>query len=96
MNSREITGEAFDVYCTQSDITVTVGESQSIATALKEAGIKVNVSCEEGVCGTCITDVIDGIPDHRDHFLTDEEKQENDQIALCCSRSCSKKLSLDI
>jgi len=48
------------------------------------------------VCGTCITDVIEGEPDHRDHFLTDEEKEDNDQMALCCSRSKSAKLVIDI
>ncbi|GGF63339.1 PDR/VanB family oxidoreductase [Alteromonas lipolytica] len=92
----DITGDSFEVYCAQSDITVEVGSDQSIAKALKGAGIKIDVSCEEGVCGTCITDVLEGEPDHRDHFLTDEEKEDNDQIAVCCSRACSKRLVLDI
>lgn len=92
----DITGNSFEVYCAQSEVTVQVGSEQSIAKALKGAGIKVDVSCEEGVCGTCITDVLEGEPDHRDHFLTDEEKEDNDQIAVCCSRACSKRLVLDI
>ncbi|WP_426357528.1 PDR/VanB family oxidoreductase [Pseudocolwellia sp. HL-MZ19] len=92
----DITGESFEVYCDQSDITVTVGAEESIAIALRNAGIKVNMSCEEGVCGTCITDVLEGEPDHRDLFLTEEEKEDNDQIALCCSRSKSKKLVIDL
>lgn len=92
----DITGDTFEVYCEQSDITVTVGAEESIATALKNSGIKVNMSCEEGVCGTCITDVLEGEPDHRDHFLTDEEKEDNDQIALCCSRAKSQRLVIDM
>ena len=92
----DITGDSFEVYCDQSDITVTVGAEESIAIALRKAGIRVNMSCEEGVCGTCITDVLEGEPDHRDLFLTDEEKEDNDQIALCCSRAKSKKLVIDL
>ena len=92
----DTSGSAFEVYCEQSDITVQVKEEQPIFKALAEAGIKVTVSCEEGVCGTCITDVLEGEPDHRDKFLTDEEKEDNDQIALCCSRSKSKRLVIDL
>lgn len=92
----DISGDSFEVYCDQSDITVTVGAQESIAIALRKAGIKVSMSCEEGVCGTCITDVLEGIPDHRDLFLTDEEKEDNDQIALCCSRAKGPKLVIDL
>ncbi|MEC9262091.1 MAG: PDR/VanB family oxidoreductase [Pseudomonadota bacterium] len=89
-------GDAFEVHCAKSQIDIKVLEGESIATALKKAGIKVSMSCEEGVCGTCITDVLDGTPDHRDHFLTDEEKEDNDQIAVCCSRSLTPSITLDI
>lgn len=92
----DISGESFEVYCADSDITVNVGAEESIATALKREGVQVSVSCEEGICGTCISDVLEGEPDHRDHFLSDEEKEDNDQIALCCSRSKSKRLVVDI
>lgn len=92
----DISGDVFEVYCDQSDITVTVGADESIAKALRKAGLRVDMSCEEGVCGTCITDVLEGEPDHRDLFLTDEEKEDNDQIALCCSRSKSQKLIIDM
>ena len=92
----DISGEAFEVYAEASDVTVQVGPNESIATALKAAGVKVLMSCEEGVCGTCICDVSEGIPDHRDHFLTDEEKEDNDQIALCCSRAKTSRLVVDI
>lgn len=92
----DTTGDAFEVYCAKSDLTVVIEETKTIAKTLIEAGIKVDLSCEEGICGTCITDVLEGEPDHRDQFLTDEEKEDNDQMALCCSRSKSKKLVLDI
>lgn len=92
----EISGDAFEVYCSASDRTVQIASDQSIATALNAAGIKVDVSCEQGICGTCITDVVEGEPDHRDQFLTDEEKQDNDQMALCCSRAKTARLVIDI
>ncbi|WP_339672623.1 PDR/VanB family oxidoreductase [Dasania marina] len=92
----DVTGDAFEVYCAISDITVSVGEEDTIVRALAAAGVKVDVSCEEGVCGTCITDVLEGEPDHRDHFLTEEERSDNDQMALCCSRAKSKRLVIDL
>ncbi|MCO4758692.1 MAG: 2Fe-2S iron-sulfur cluster binding domain-containing protein, partial [Oceanospirillaceae bacterium] len=61
-----------------------------------EAGIKVDVSCEQGVCGTCLCDVLEGTPEHNDKFLTEEEREDNDQIVLCCSRAKTYKLVLDI
>ncbi|MFI0473261.1 PDR/VanB family oxidoreductase [Halomonas sp. HMF6819] len=92
----DTTGGAFEVEAAASGVTVQVEEGMSIANALKAAGVKVNVSCEEGVCGTCICDVIEGTPDHRDQFLSDEEKEDNDQIAVCCSRAKSPRLVIDI
>jgi len=92
----DTSGDSFEVYCADSDITVQVASGQSIVDALKEVGVAVDVSCEQGVCGTCITDVLEGEPDHRDQFLTDDEKQDNDQIAVCCSRAKSARLVLEI
>jgi ferredoxin-NADP reductase len=92
----DTSGAEFEVHAAASGVTVRVQVGMSIAKALKAAGVKVDVSCEEGVCGTCICDVLEGIPDHRDHFLNDEEKESGDQIAVCCSRAKSSRLVLDI
>jgi len=92
----DISGGAFEVYAQISDVTVQVGPNESIATALAAAGVQVQLSCEEGVCGTCLCDVVEGVPDHRDHFLTDEEKEDNDQITVCCSRAKSDRLVIDV
>lgn len=73
-----------------------VEEGQSIVQALVTVGVKITVSCEQGVCGTCLCTVLDGEPDHRDVYLTDEEKADNDQILLCCSRAKSPTLVLDL
>lgn len=89
-------GEAFDVLLSRSNRRVRVGAESSIVAALADAGVRVTTSCEEGICGTCLCTVLSGIPDHRDVYLTDEEKATNDQMLLCCSRSKTPQLVLDI
>ncbi|MBT8766922.1 PDR/VanB family oxidoreductase [Metapseudomonas boanensis] len=92
----DASGSGFEVVASRSGKTVQVAEGQTIVDALAGVGIKVEISCEQGVCGTCLCDVLEGEPDHRDVYLTDDEKAANDQILVCCSRAKSKKLVLDI
>jgi vanillate O-demethylase ferredoxin subunit len=47
-----------------------------------------------GMCGACLTDVVEGIPDHRDTVQSEAEKASNRQVTLCCSRSRSPRLTL--
>ncbi|MDK9607583.1 PDR/VanB family oxidoreductase [Lelliottia wanjuensis] len=89
-------GTAFEVVAATSGISVKVLENQTIVEALAQAGLKVNVSCKQGICGSCLTDVLEGEPDHRDHYLTDEEKADGDQILLCCSRAKCARLVIDL
>ncbi|AQS83849.1 vanillate O-demethylase oxidoreductase subunit [Acetobacter aceti] len=89
-----IGGDAFTVLAARSDVRVIVGDSESVATALKRAGVSVHLNCEQGICGTCVATVIEGEPDHRDEYLTSEERA--DQIVLCCSRSKTPLLVLDL
>lgn len=76
--------------------TIEVGEGDTMLDALLSAGVNVGFACSEGVCGTCQVKVLSGAPDHRDHFLTDEEKAANSSVMVCCSGSKSAKLVLDI
>lgn len=92
----EVSGKAFEVVAATSGITVQVLENQTIVEALAQAGLTVCVSCKQGICGSCLTDVIEGEPDHRDSYLTDEEKADGDQILLCCSRAKSARLIIDL
>ena len=80
----------------RSGRTVTVPPGETILDILLDNGINVSFSCSDGICGTCETKVIEGIPDHRDSFLSDEEKAENGKIMVCCSRSKSPVLTLDL
>jgi tetrachlorobenzoquinone reductase len=86
----------FDVCLHRSGRTVTVPPEETILDILLDNGVNVSFSCSDGICGTCETKVIDGIPDHRDSFLSDEEKAENSKIMVCCSRSRSPVLTLDL
>ncbi len=87
---------SFQVKVSSSGQVIAVGAEQTIVQALSDAGIDVPISCEQGVCGTCLTRVLAGEPDHRDLYLTDEEKAANDQLLPCCSRSKSPVLVLDL
>jgi vanillate O-demethylase ferredoxin subunit len=86
----------FEVVATQSGKTVIVKHDQSIADALEAAGIMPLLSCEQGICGTCLTRVLSGEIDHRDLYQTEAEKQNNNMIAICCSRARSRQIVLDI
>ncbi len=86
----------FRVRLARSGRTVDVPHDMSIAAALAASGVPVPLSCEAGVCGTCLTGVLEGEPDHRDFFLTDAEHAANDRMTLCCSRSRSPLLVLDL
>jgi vanillate O-demethylase ferredoxin subunit len=88
--------EGFEVSLARSGGTYTVPESESIVEVLARHGIAVPVSCEQGVCGTCVTTVLDGVPDHRDMFLSEAEKKSCRQIALCVSRALGPRLVLDL
>jgi vanillate monooxygenase ferredoxin subunit len=68
----------------------------SVAVALEEAGIEILRSCNEGFCGTCLTGVLAGVPDHRDVILTEEERAGNRCFTPCCSRALSDLLVLDL
>ncbi len=89
-------GAGFEVEVASSGQVVAVPDGTTIVQALATLGIKVEVSCEQGICGTCLCTVLDGIPEHRDTYLTDDEKAGNDQVLLCCSRSKSPRLLLDL
>jgi vanillate O-demethylase ferredoxin subunit len=87
---------SFRVNLTKSGKTVMVDADQTIVEALNAAGIEVATSCEQGVCGTCLTTVLAGRPDHRDMLLTEEEQQAGDRILLCVSRCLDQELVLDL
>jgi cytochrome P450/ferredoxin-NADP reductase len=89
-------GAPFTVVAARSKVSFEVQPGERIAEKLIEHGIEVRMSCQSGMCGTCVTRVIDGMPDHRDHVQTASEKASNRTITVCCSRSKTRRLVLDI
>jgi vanillate O-demethylase ferredoxin subunit len=90
------TGGAYTVELTRSKRSIAVAPGQTLLQALQAAGVKVKVSCEQGICGTCETRVLAGTPDHRDTILSDEEKASHETMMVCCSGSLSPTLVLDL
>jgi ferredoxin-NADP reductase len=87
---------AFEVELARTGNTVVVSPGVSLLDAIREAGAPVEFSCHEGTCGTCEVAVLDGVPDHRDSILNEEEQAANDVMFPCVSRSRSQRLVLDI
>ncbi|NGP08696.1 oxidoreductase [Rhodococcus sp. 14C212] len=86
----------FDVEFAQSGLTVTVPVGRSILEVAEECGVDIISSCSEGTCGTCETPVLEGIPDHRDSVLTQEEQASCATMMPCVSRAKSARLVLDV
>lgn len=91
-----VRGTPFEVELRRTGSTVTVEPGVSILQAIRRAGADVLSSCEQGTCGTCLTPVLEGVPDHRDSLLAEHERAANDCMFPCVSRSCGDRLVLDI
>ncbi|WP_345816882.1 PDR/VanB family oxidoreductase (plasmid) [Paraburkholderia sp. PREW-6R] len=86
----------FEVRLVRSDRRFVIPPGSTILQALREAGMDVPSSCEQGVCGVCETRVLAGEPDHRDHVLSASEQAKGDTMMICCSGSRSPFLELDL
>jgi vanillate O-demethylase ferredoxin subunit len=88
--------QGFEVQLASSGRVIAIPAGCSVVHALADAGVFVATSCEQGVCGTCLTRVIAGTPDHRDQYLTPQEQAAGDQFLPCCSRAKTARLVLDL
>lgn len=93
-NADADTNEPFSLKLAQRNITVEVARDQSAVEALHDLGIDVPMSCEQGLCGTCVVGYSNGEPDHRDFCLSASERTR--KLALCCSRAKSGTITIDI
>ena len=91
-----VRGESFEVVLARSGLTITVEPGRSILETVEAAGVSILSSCREGTCGTCETDVLDGLPEHRDSLLTEAERQSNETMFICVSRCLGAQLTLDL
>lgn len=75
---------------------IQVTPEKSLLDTLLAAGIDVDHSCCEGVCGSCETRVLAGTPDHRDSVLSPKEREKNKVMMVCVSGCKSETLVLDL
>lgn len=90
------TSGGFTVTLARRSVTISIPRGRTILDVLLDEGIDVPYSCKQGVCGTCETGVLSGIPDHRDLLLSKEEKTASKTMMLCCSGARSQNLVLDL
>ncbi len=95
-HDEQIEGGAFEVEISSTGQVFTIPPHRTIIEVLEEAGIDLIYDCQRGDCGICQTAVLDGVPDHRDVILTDEERAENNVMQICVSRAKSDRLVLDL
>ena len=88
--------QPFEIMLARTRASYTVPAEKTILQVLAEHGVRVLNSCEQGVCGTCVTGVLEGTPDHRDAFLSERERKACDKMMLCVSRASSERLVLDL
>lgn len=88
--------EGFEVLVASTGDRVPVGAEESVLQALENAGLDVDSSCTEGICGTCETRVLSGEVDHRDFLMTPEEHDQAGTMMICVSRCTGRVLELDI
>lgn len=90
------TDRAVHITLVRSGIELDVPPTVSILDKVREAGVNILSSCQEGTCGTCEVRVLGGRPDHRDSVLTDEEQDSNEYMLICVSRALTPDLELDL
>ena len=88
--------DAFEVEVHSTGEVFVVPPGKTIIDVLEEGGVDVVYDCQRGDCGICQTDVIEGVPDHRDVVLTDSEKAKGKVMQICVSRAKSARLVLDL
>lgn len=88
--------EGFVVELARSGKEISIQPEESILDALEMEGIDVPWGCREGLCGTCEVAVISGTPRHYDRVLSEEQKRCNKSVIVCCSRSVTQRLVLDL
>lgn len=88
--------EGFEVQVASTGQVYRVGVNDTIVSVLAQAGVEISTSCEQGICGACITRVLEGEVEHRDQVLSDRERDDEGWFTPCCSRGASKRLVLDL
>lgn len=87
----------FEVEIASTGAVYAIGAEDSILDVLEAQGIEILRSCQQGICGSCVTRVLAGTPIHNDYVLTDEDRDEQGLFTPCCSRAApGDRLVLDL
>jgi ferredoxin len=96
-NTTEIDdSSSFEIALARSAVTLQVPSGKTILEVLRDHGLSMPSSCEQGACGTCVVPVIEGDIDHQDVHLNNTEREAGNQIMTCVSRAKSDRLVLDL
>lgn len=95
-SSEVIANQPFEVEIGSTGEVFQVASDETLIDVLHENGYPVMCSCTQGVCGSCLTPVLDGIPEHRDAILSDADKAMNDCMTVCVSRAQGERIVLDL
>lgn len=85
----------FQVELAKKGVTLDVPADKSLKDVLLDVGIDI-FSCEEGYCGSCETQVLEGVPEHHCSVLTPEEREQGELMMVCVGRAKTDKLILDL
>lgn len=88
--------KSFKVKIASTGEVIEIPEDKSITEVLEDNGYYISVSCEQGICGTCVTYILEGEAEHHDQFLSDYERNVQKVFTPCCSRAKTEMLVLDI
>ena len=88
--------QTYTVELKRSGKVIEITPDISLLAALQAANADFMTSCEEGICGSCETRVLEGIPDHRDSVLSPAEQATNQMMMVCVSGCKSERLVLDL
>lgn len=88
--------DSFEVHLAKTGVTVVVPPDRSLLSVVRDVVPDVPYSCQEGNCGTCETEVLEGVPDHRDEVLTEAERRSGDTMMICVGRSRTPRLVLNL
>ncbi|KLO39308.1 hypothetical protein ABW17_20175 [Mycobacterium nebraskense] len=89
--------EPFYVHLQRTGTTMEVSADKTVLQALFDQGVPVDSMCRNGVCGTCQTRLLSGEVEHRDSFLTEDQRRRNSHMMVCVSRArAGSYLMLDL
>ncbi|NGN93946.1 oxidoreductase [Nocardioides sp. KC13] len=92
----DLESRAFEVELSRTGQVVEVAENQTMLAAIQQVEPALDMSCEDGVCGSCVLRVLEGTPDHRDDVLQPDERTRTDVIYPCVSRVVGDRVVVDL